>query len=151
MKHFIEYAKAPSVSKLSDIFGIQVASVVEALKALQEYHGVVLQPVSHEVWVAHPFSAAPTNFWIQSGDMGWWGNCAWCALGAAALLARDLTITTTLGSESKQIVIEIINGKIQNKHLFVHFPIPMEKAWDNVVYTCSTMLMFESESDISMV
>ena len=24
----------------------------------------------------------------------------------------------------------------------------MVKAWDNVTYTCSTMLMFESESDI---
>ncbi|WP_063366522.1 alkylmercury lyase family protein [Pseudoalteromonas luteoviolacea] len=148
MRYFIEYARAPSVSELSNIFGRQAVCVVEALKALQAYHGVVLQPNTHEIWVAHPFSAAPTNFWIESGDMGWWGNCAWCALGAAALLGRDLTITTTLGSESKQVVIAINNGKIENSNLYVHFPIPMEKAWDNVIYTCSTMLMFKSESDI---
>ncbi|MDK1286787.1 alkylmercury lyase family protein [Pseudoalteromonas umbrosa] len=150
MKHFVEHAKAPSIDELCVISEKSRACIVVALKELQQDHGVVLHPVSNEVWVMHPFSSAPTNFWIQSGDMGWWGNCAWCALGAAALLDRDLTITTTLGSESKQVVVEIINGSIANKHLYVHFPIPMEKAWDNVIYTCSTMLMFESESDIDV-
>lgn len=148
MKYFVEHAKAPSIDELSVLFELNKDCIIKALKLLQAEHGVVLHPISNEIWVMHPFSAAPTNFWIKSGDMGWWGNCAWCALGAAALLDRDLTITTTLGSESKQVVIEITNGKIANKHLYVHFPIPMKKAWDNVIYTCSTMLMFESESDI---
>ncbi|MEX0272995.1 MAG: organomercurial lyase, partial [Flavobacteriaceae bacterium] len=57
-------------------------------------------------------------------------------------------ITTTLGGESKQTVIEIVDGKIVNDDLFVHFPIPMAKAWDNVTFTCSTMLMFESKEDV---
>ncbi|MCG7551528.1 alkylmercury lyase family protein [Pseudoalteromonas sp. Of7M-16] len=148
MKHFVEFSTAPQIEKLSTVFGVARQDVIDALKMLQDDHGVVLHPVSSEVWVMHPFSAAPTNFWIQSGQHGWWGNCAWCSLGAAALLDRDLTITTTLGSESKQVNIEIKDGNINNDNLYIHFPIPMEKAWDNVIYTCSTMLMFESKSDI---
>ncbi len=96
----------------------------------------------------HPFSTAPTNFWIESKSGSWWGNCAWCSLGAAALLKQDLTITTTLGGESKQTVIEIVDGEVVNDKLYIHFPVPMVKAWDNVTFTCSTMLMFESIEDV---
>lgn len=149
VKHIIDVGRAPSIVELSRTFNASVGDVQNALIALQEYHGVVLHPVSLEVWVMHPFSMAPTNFWIEAEDGGWWGNCAWCSLGAAALLDRDLTITTSLGGESKRVIIDIRNGQISNKDLYIHFPIPMSKAWENVTYTCSTMLMFESESDIA--
>ena len=74
-------------------------AVIAALKALQEYHGVVLHPASSEIWVIHPFSAAPTNFWVQGTRGGWWSNCAWCSAGIAALVG-DVTITTMLGAEA---------------------------------------------------
>ncbi|RXF06066.1 alkylmercury lyase family protein [Pseudoalteromonas sp. PS5] len=148
IKHIVDEGRAPKIIEMSRAFGVSTNDMAEALRALQDYHGVVLHPVSSEVWVMHPFSTAPTNFWIESEKGSWWGNCAWCSLGAAALLDRDLTITTTLGGESKQVVVEIKNGQITNKKIFVHFPIPMVKAWENVTYTCSTMLMFESESEI---
>ncbi|MCU7798292.1 MAG: alkylmercury lyase family protein [Candidatus Thiodiazotropha sp. (ex Myrtea spinifera)] len=148
MKKIVDEGKAPTVTELSVAFGVEKIELVKSLNELQDYHGVVLHPVSSEIWVMHPFSTAPTNFWIESKKGSWWGNCAWCSLGAAALIDCDLTITTTLGGESKQIVIEIKNGQIINRNIFIHFPIPMVKAWENVTYTCSTMLMFESEVDI---
>lgn len=33
--------------------------------------------------------------------------------------------------------------------LVIHFPIPMTRAWDNVVYACSTMLLFEDELQVT--
>ncbi|QPB83209.1 hypothetical protein CWC22_009495 [Pseudoalteromonas rubra] len=148
MKHIIDKGNAPKVAEMAGVFKVATDEMITALKALQDYHGVVLHPESSEVWVMHPFSCAPTNFWIESDGGSWWGNCAWCALGAAALLDKDLTITTNLGAESRQVTIEIRAGKVMNENLFIHFPIPMIEAWDNVIYTCSTMLVFESESDI---
>lgn len=148
MKHIVDFGRAPKISAMAASFQLPDDEVIKALQTLQEYHGVVLHPKSSEVWVMHPFSTAPTNFWIEAQEGGWWGNCAWCSLGAAALLARDCTITTTLGGEAKQIVVEITQGQIQNHDLFVHFPIPMVQAWDNVTFTCSTMLMFASENEI---
>ena len=107
MTHFIEKGRAPTVNALVSVFQVEKIEMENALKSLQEYHGVVLHPASCEIWAMHPFSNAPTQFWIESVGQGWWGNCAWCALGAAALLERDVTVTTTLGGEAKQIVIKI--------------------------------------------
>ncbi|CCQ11567.1 PUTATIVE TRANSMEMBRANE PROTEIN [Pseudoalteromonas luteoviolacea B = ATCC 29581] len=150
MEHFVKSGRPPKCAELALTFNVSQEEIFNALEALQEYHGVVLHPVSHEVWVMHPFSAAPTHFWLESKSGQWWGNCAWCALGAAAILNQDLTITTTIGGQSKQIKIDIVDGEIKNKNLYVHFPIPMINAWDNVTFTCSVMLMFESEQQIDL-
>lgn len=139
---------APDNDELAVALGTTRDKVVEELYRLQEYHGVVLHPNEAKVWVIHPFSLAPTNFYVESEKGQWWGNCAWCSLGIAALLKDDVTITTTIGAETKQIEVHILNGEIQEKHLYIHFPIPMQKAWDNVIYTCSNMLIFESENQI---
>ncbi len=69
-------------------------------------------------------------------------------MGAAALLKCDLSITTTAGAESKQLVVHVKDGQTDHNNLLVHFPIPMQQACDNVTYTCSNMLLFESEQDI---
>ncbi len=70
-------------------------------------------------------------------------------MGVAALLNEDVKITTTIGAETKQIEINIVNGEIQEKNYFIHFPIPMTNVWDNVVYSCSNMLVFENEEQIN--
>lgn len=147
-RHFVDRGSAPSVAALSEHLSQPPGVVREALRALEEYHGVVLHPASGEIWAMHPFSAAPTAFWVETSRGGWWGNCAWCSLGVAALVGDDATITTTIGGESERVVIRIVGGVVQPSHLLVHFPIPMARAWDNVTYTCSTMLVFDSVPDV---
>lgn len=148
IRSFVERGSPPKSIELATVLGVPVAQVHSALMALQEYHGVVLHPGSCEIWIAHPFSAAPTNFWIQAESVGCWANCAWCAMGAVTLLGGSGDVTTTIGAESKQVTLRVENGVVEDSDLFVHFPIPMTRAWDNVVYTCSTMLLFESEAQV---
>ena len=148
IRMIIENGFAPSVEDLVEVLQADKEEIVRGLYDLQEYHGVVLHPKEPKIWVIHPFSLAPTNFYVKSKKGEWWGNCAWCSLGVAALLNDDVTITTTLGAETKQIEINIINGKIQETQYYIHFPIPMKNAWDNVIYTCSNMLVFESEEQV---
>jgi hypothetical protein len=148
IRHFIDHGHAPSLQTLAQHFRQPRAAVVAGLQALQEYHGVVLHAATSEVWVMHPFSSAPTNFWVQSAKGSWWGNCAWCSAGIAALIDDDMVITTTLGAEAEQVRIRVANGQLDDQGLLVHFPVPMTQAWDNVIYTCSTMLLFDSETQI---
>jgi Alkylmercury lyase len=148
LTEIIRNGYAPDVPALSDILASTEEEVKEALHGLQAYHGVVLHPGEPKIWVIHPFSLAPTNFYVESKRGAWWGNCAWCSLGVAALIKEDLTITTTFGAQGERLVIHIRNGEIQEKDLFVHFPVPMAKAWDNVIYTCSNMLVFRSEMQV---
>lgn len=149
LQHIIEHGMAPEVGALSERFGVPEERMITALHALAEYHGVVLHPHAPKVWIIHPFALAPTNFLVRAQDGGeWWGNCAWCSLGAAALLNRDVTITTTLGANRRQVDLHVRDGRLIETDYVVHFPIPMTQAWDNVVYTCSTMLLFEDEAHV---
>ncbi len=149
IKEIISNGYSPTIESLSKIFHRSKEDIIKCLKDLQEYHGVVLHPKTSEVWIIHPFSLSPTNFWVKSNQGQWWGNCAWCSLGIAAIINSDVTITTTLGGENKQISIEIKDGEIiSDKTLFIHFPIAMKNAWDNVIFTCSVMQIFSCESDV---
>ena len=148
LKDIIDNGFAPDIKRLTSTLNMSENEVVKALQILADYHGVVLHPDGKKIWVIHPFSLAPTNFYVESKSGSWWGNCAWCSLGIAAILDEDVKITTTVGAETKQIQINIINGQIQEKDYFIHFPIPMKNAWDNVIYTCSTMLIFENKEQV---
>lgn len=148
LRNVIDNGFAPDAATLAEQLQSNEEDVVEALYALQDYHGVVLHPNQPKVWIIHPFSLAPTNFLVKTAKGIWWGNCAWCSLGIAALLNDDVTITTRIAGYDKQIVVSIKSGVIQEKNLYVHFPIPMKNAWDNVIYTCSTMLVFENEGQV---
>lgn len=148
IKGIIDNGFAPSIEDLSKTLKGSADDIKNGLIRLQEYHGVVLHPNEVKIWAIHPFSLAPTNFYVRTATGEWWGNCAWCSLGIAALLREDVTITTTIGAETEQIKINIRNGELQETNYLIHFPIPMEHAWDNVIYTCSNMLVFENEQQI---
>jgi hypothetical protein len=148
LRKFIDAGYPPTTSALCEQFGVSAEDVVNALRDLADYHGVVLHPHNSEVWIAHPFSSAPTLFSVRQGERQWWGNCAWCALGVAGLIGGDgVTIQTTLGADASPVTIHIDRQRVREE-VFVHFPIPMARAWDNVVYTCSTMLVFARDSDV---
>ncbi len=148
IKYIIDNGFAPDIPTLSDILKTDARDIEQSLYALQEYHGVVLHPHEPKVWVIHPFSLAPSNFLVKTVRGIWWGNCAWCSLGVAALLKEDVTITTTFAAYDEQVVIHITDEKVQEKNLYIHFPIAMKQAWDNIMYTCSNMLVFKDEAQI---
>lgn len=148
IKSIIEHGYAPELDELAQALNAPENEVAVGLRMLEAEHGVVLHPNQTKIWVIHPFSLAPTNFLVRCQDKEWWGNCAWCSLGVAALLNRDVTITTTLGANDKQTTLHIQDGQLVETDFYVHFPIRMLQAWDNVIYTCSTMLLFETEQQI---
>jgi len=38
--------------------------------------------------------------------------------------------------------------KLVDDDYVIHFPIKMKEAWDNVIYTCSVMLLFRNEMEV---
>ncbi len=139
---------APDVRELAALAGVAEREVRSALERLEADHGVVLHPDRETVWALHPFALAPTLFIVRSGDRSWWGNCAWCSLGVVALADSDAVITTTLGADGPQVDVHVTDGRVVEEGLVVHFPVPMRRAWDNVAYTCSTMLLFDGDAAV---
>jgi hypothetical protein len=145
---FLETQRPPTVSELAAHFGCDEDAARHGLQALAEDHGVVLHPHADAIWVAHPFSAAPTTCVVHAGARRWWGNCAWCSLGVVQLAGGTATIETRSGAIGDPVAIRIENGTLLDTDYVVHFPVPMRNAWDNVIYTCSVMLLFETEAQV---
>src|SRR5918996_1671781 len=148
IKAMIQRAWAPSMEELCERFGVERHRMSAALAALADYHGVVLHPNSDAIWVVHPFSNAPTSFLVRANDRAWWGNCTWCSLGIVELAGGTATITTALGAVGRQVTVRIENRKVLDKDYVVHFPVKMVNAWDNILYFCSTVLLFEDEAAV---
>lgn len=148
MRSLLDKGYAPRTEELAAHFGVPRKRVANALSELQDYHGVVLHPNSPEVWVIHPFSTAPTNFAVRLEERVWWGNCAWCSLGIAALLGGNgVRIDSTVGAEGPPLSVHVDGAKVR-ENLLVHFPVPMTRVWDNVIYADSTVLLFETDAQI---
>ena len=148
IRALLDTCSVPNNEELTDQLHCSVSDLERCFDELAEQHGVVLHPNSHRVWVLHPFSLAPTPFLVRAGDRRWWGSCAWCSFGIAALVDEPCTITSSLGAEEERVVITVENRRVSPDDLLVHFPIPMARAWDNVVYTCSTMLLFRDADEV---
>lgn len=141
--------RVPSNARLAELLACSERDVAASLEDLAAEHGVVLHPNSARVWAIHPFSLAPTPFFVESGGKSWWGNCAWCSLGIAVLIGQRCVITTTLGAEGEQVRLTVADGRVTPRDFVVHFPIPMTRVWENVVYACSTMLLFRDEARVA--
>ncbi|MEE8657999.1 hypothetical protein CGLAMM_05180 [Acetobacteraceae bacterium EV16G] len=142
IKTFILQQRPPTRRELSTHLRCDDVQVRTGLHALADDHGVVLHPGSDEIWIAHPFSAAPTTCVVTLGDRKWWGNCIWCALGVVHLIGGTGTIETRLSAIDAPVTVRIENGVLLDEDFVVHFPIKMKQAWENVVYTCSVQLLF---------
>jgi hypothetical protein len=67
----------------------------------------------------------------------------------AAMTKSDTKIFTKLSGEKENLLIEIIDGKVIQNNLLVHFPIPAKHFWDNVIYTCANMLTFSDKVQVN--
>ncbi len=148
-RFFVEHGHAPRTADLVQTLGCADKEVLASFQRLVENHKLVLYPNSQDIWVAHPFSAIQTNYWVQAGERGWWGNCGFCSLGIAAMIKEDVTIKTCAGCEGESLIIEIEKGKIKSKGCCMHVPLPISKWHDNIIYTCGNVHYFQSEKEVS--
>jgi hypothetical protein len=147
-RFIFDHGFAPTVEQLAKALDVDKIEIENGLRELANNHAIVLHPNSFDIWVAHPFALFPTLFWVSTKEKQWWGNCPWCSFGIASLTNTDTDIFTRLKGEQEAIKIEIRNHEVVQKDYVVHFPIPARRFWNNVVYTCSMMLVFRNETEI---
>ena len=148
---FLEQGFVPSTTEIGQYANLDNSETEKLLKSLAENRALVLHPHKCEVWVAHPFSASPNSFWVQSlhTDRGWWSNCIWCAMGVAALAKEDVKLISRWGGEEETFSIEVKNGKLSRNDFVVHMALPVARLWDNVIHSCSLQIPFRSEEAVN--
>ncbi len=134
--HLIRTGAAPYPATLATDLGLDEITVVEALRALEDAHALVLGSDRDTVWMAHPFSAVPTPYPVRTAaGREYWGNCAWDALGVLALLGSDGASASACADCDDPMTIEVENGSLVSDDAVVHFLVPPRRFWDDVGFT----------------
>lgn len=109
--------------------------IEESLRRLAAGRVLILAPGTANIWAPNPFCAVPSNFKVSARGRTYWGICIWDALGIAAALDADATITAECGDCSEQIVLEVRDGGLAHAEGIVHIDVPAVRWWDNIAFT----------------
>jgi alkylmercury lyase-like protein len=109
------------------------AEIAASLERLHAAHQIVLAP-NGEILMAMPFSAVPTPFVVSSGTFRTYANCGWDALGVAAMLHCDATVSTSCSDCGDALEVSVADSRASGDAL-LHFALPVRHWWDSVVFT----------------
>ncbi len=79
VRHFIysnfsKTGQPPAFEKLAARFNTDSESIKASLDRLTAAHQIALAPGSYNIWMAHPFSAIPTDFVTRLREKKYHGN-----------------------------------------------------------------------------
>ncbi|MFQ5607270.1 MAG: organomercurial lyase [Candidatus Zixiibacteriota bacterium] len=132
---FVDHCRAPNVADIAEELDSGEDEIEESLHRLDDQHILVLMHGSVDIWMAMPFSSAPTAFRVTSGEKSWWANCIWDSLGIPALLRADATVHTNCAQGGEALTLTVKSGELERADGVAHFVVPVLRWWDDVGYT----------------
>jgi hypothetical protein len=126
-------ARAPDAASIAAAVGASEADTYAALDELANQHLIVLAPGTHDIWMAHPFSAIPTGFTVVANGRRYYANCAWDAAGILSMVG-DGSCTARCGDCGSDMTFSVIEGQLHGQGV-VHFAVPARHFWDDIVFT----------------
>ncbi|HXL19536.1 MAG TPA: organomercurial lyase [Streptosporangiaceae bacterium] len=143
---FADQGRAPTRRRIQDMAAVDEAQVTEAIAELAAQRQLVLDQ-SGNVVMAHPFTTLNLGFSVMGEKTLWWGGCAWDSFAIPNLVKDEpsvLVATTCPACRRPQAWTVTRSGPPEGPEV-AHFLVPMNKAWNDVVYTCSNQRLFCSE------
>ena len=128
-------AEVPQAPAISRALGVAEENVRGALHHLAANKVLILAPNDGNIWAANPFCAVPSAFRVDAAQKKYRAICIWDALGIAAALGQDATITASCGDCGDPMAAEISGGALARGDGVVHFAIPAKRWWDNIGFT----------------
>ena len=133
--HIADTTRPPSVDETAIHFGISTEEASNPYKELHSRHAVFLDFDEMAIRMENPFSGIPTDFKVHANGKTYFANCAWDMLGIPATLHCDAMIDAVCTESNDTVQLEIRDGAITNYQLFVHFPLPFARWYDDLVFT----------------
>ena len=127
--------RVPQAPDIAAALGQTEPDVRAALHHLAAGKVIIMAPYGDAVWAANPFCAVPTGIRVATRTTRYWAICAWDALGIAAAVKRDATITAPCGDCGEPMTLEIRDAELVRAEGVVHFAVPAHHWWDNIGFT----------------
>lgn len=133
--HFADTTHAPSVDQTVAAFALTHEQAASAYVALHARHAFFLNPGTHDIMMANPFSGVETPFRVHANGKIYFANCAWDSLGIPAILHADADIEAACTQSGDPITLQVRDGQVSESDVLVHFLVPFERWYDDLVFT----------------
>ena len=124
----------PSSERVAQSLGVDRIEVLQSFRRLAEARMLVVDPDSHEILMAGPFSAVATPFRVTTAAYSCYANCIWDSLGIAATLNENVEVETSCADCGEPAALRVADGEVKGGG-FMHFVVPARLWWSHIVYT----------------
>jgi hypothetical protein len=107
-------ARLSTIAQTASGLSRPTEEVKASIQRLAEGHILVLQKASSEILMANPFSAVPTLYPVNSGELRYYGNCIWDGMGVSTMLKQDATIETSSPCCGTAMKLDIVNDSLRD-------------------------------------
>lgn len=132
---FADDGRPPSLHALATELHESPGDILDALRRLESGHHLALLPDGSGVWMAHPFSAVPTAYPVNTERGRYWANCAWDALGVPAILGIDGWTEARCAQNGEVLSFGVREGRRVGDEGVIHLVIPPRDAWEDIGFT----------------
>ena len=73
-RHFVSQNKAPVAHEIARDLNVASERIQQSFERLADEHVLVIDPETHRIRMAMPFSAVPTAYDVTIADKSWWAN-----------------------------------------------------------------------------
>ena len=143
---FARQGHAPGREEIRNLAALDDAQLTEAVAELAAHRQLALDE-SGDIAMAHPFAAVPLGFSVMGERTLWWGGCAWDSFAIPHLVPDEpsVLVATTCPACSSPLAFTVTRSAAPSGPEVAHFLVPMPRAWEDVIYTCSNQRLFCSE------
>jgi hypothetical protein len=134
-RHFADTTRAPGLDETAAAFALTHEGAASAYEALHARHAFFLNPGTHEIRMANPFSNIETPFRVHADGKTYFANCAWDSLGIPVALHCDADVEATCAYSGEAIKLRVRDGQVLGSDVLVHFLVPFAGWYADLVFT----------------
>ena len=134
-RHFAETTHPPRVEATASHLGLTHEEAASAYEELHRRHAFFLEPGTHHIQMAWPFSGIETPFKVYASDKTYFANCAWDALGIPVALHVDAEIEASCAQSGEPIHLTVSRQQVQASSVLVHFLVPFKNWYNDLPFT----------------
>ena len=128
--------RAPGTADVARALEAPLERVEAAFLSLHEKRLLVPEPGDpSRIRMAPPFSGVPTAFRVVVGDLAYYANCVWDALGIPAALDRDAVVEAADGSTGEPMHLLVKDARPLPEPCVIHFAVPAARWWEDILHT----------------
>jgi len=134
-EHFAAVGRRPGADDVAARAGVSAPEVREAFGRLRAQRVLVLEADGVTIRMAPPFSGVPTPHRVTAGDVSYFANCAWDALGIPAALHRPAIVRSRCEQSHEPLELTVSDRGAEPSDWVFHCLVPAARWWDDIVFT----------------